>query len=100
MYRAQKANGNRGDVIKKHAGTGIRPERVIKLQHELGEELVARISSISEFDEFSVLKGASAFLSDELGIDVRVFKAGEKDTPDPAKKSGGALPFKPAFYLE
>jgi leucyl-tRNA synthetase len=100
MYRAQKSNVNRGDVIKKHAATGIRPEKVIKLQHELGEELVARLASISELDEFSVLKGASAFLSNELGIEVRVFKAGERDTPDPAKKSGGALPFKPAFYLE
>jgi len=99
LHRAQKEGGNRGDVIKKYARTGIRPEKVIKLQHELGDELVARLSAIPEFDEFSVLRDASAFLSSELGIEVKVFKAGEKDTPDPARKSGGALPFKPAFYL-
>jgi len=100
MHRIQKANGNRGDEIKRYAATGIRPERVIKLQHDLGAELVERLASLVGFDEFSVLNGASAFLSGELGIDVRVFKAGEKATPDPAKRSSGALPFKPSFYLE
>ncbi len=99
LYRAQKQNGNRGEVIKKYAATGIKPEKVIKLQHEVGEELVARLSAIPEFDEGSVLKGASGFLSAELGIEVKVFEAGEKNIVDPMKKSGGALPFKPAFYL-
>jgi hypothetical protein len=52
------------------------------------------------FDEFSILSAASAFLSSELGIEVKVFKADQKDIYDPAKKANGALPFKPAFYLE
>jgi leucyl-tRNA synthetase len=100
LYRAQKEGGNRGDVIKKYARTGIKPERVIKLQYELGEELAARLASMKGFDEFSILSAASAFLSSELGIEVKVFKADQKDIYDPAKKANGALPFKPAFYLE
>jgi len=100
LYRAQKEGGNRGDVIKKYVRTGIKPERVIKLQHEMGEELAARLASVKGFDEFSILSAASAFLSNELGIEVKVYKAGGKDTYDPAKKANGALPFKPAFYLE
>ena len=100
LYRAQKEGGNRGEVIKKYAGTGIKPERVIKLQHELGDELAARLATVKNFDEFLTLGEAAAFLSGETGITVRVFKAGQKDIYDPAKKANGALPFKPAFYLE
>ncbi len=51
-------------------------------------------------DEFGILSRASGFISSELGLEVRVFKTGEKDIYDPAKKANGALPFKPAFYLE
>jgi leucyl-tRNA synthetase len=91
---------NRGDVIRKYASSGIKPDRVIKLQHELGEGLVARLSSLGRFDEFAVLNGAAAFLSKEIGLEVRVFKAGEKKIEDPANKAKDALPFKPSFYLE
>ena len=73
---------------------------MIKLQHELGEGLVARLSSLGRFDEFAVLNGAAAFLSKEVGLEVRVFKAGEKKIDDPANKAKDALPFKPSFYLE
>ena len=101
LYAAQKDSGNRGDVIKKYAPlTGIKPERVIKLQHELGEELAARLASVKDFDEYVTLSEGSGFLSSELGIEVKVYKSGQKDIHDPAKKANGALPFKPAFYLE
>ncbi len=100
LSRVQKEGGDRGSVIKKYAGTGIKPERVIKLQYELGEELVQRLAGLEDFDEFHILKGAATFISSELGIEVNVFKAGGKDVYDPGKKAGGALPFKPAFYLE
>jgi len=100
LYAVQKEKGDRGAVIRKFAGSGIKPERVIKLQYELGEDLVSRLASVGGFDEFEVLNGASAFLSNELGLDVKVFQAGAKDIHDPAKKASGALPFKPAFYLE
>ncbi len=92
--------GGRGEVIRKYASSGIKPERVIKLQHELGEGLVARLSSLKAFDEFGVLGDAVAFLSKEVGIETRVFKAGEKKVEDPANKAKDALPFKPSFYLQ
>jgi leucyl-tRNA synthetase len=101
LYAAQKTpGGDRGAVIKKYSKTGIKPERVIKLQHELGDALLARLASLPDFDEFQVLLDAQEFLSGEMGVEVRVFKAGEKDVHDPAGKAKGALPFKPAFYLE
>ena len=76
---AQRApGGDRGAVIKKYSKTGIKPERVIKLQHELGDELSQRLASLPDFDEFQVLLGATGFLSKEIGMEVRVFKAGEK----------------------
>ncbi len=100
LRRAQKEHGDRGAVIKKYAGTGIKPERVIKLQYELGEDLVGTLAGLGEFDEFEILSRAAGFISSETGLEVRVFKAGAGDVYDPAKKASGALPFKPAFYLE
>ncbi len=100
LVKADKSGAARGEVIKRYANSGIKPERVIKLQHELGEELVARLMKLGELDEFAVLNQAAPFLSQEVGIEVRVFKAGEKKTDDPANKADGALPFKPTFYLE
>ena len=93
-------SGNRGEVIRKYASSGIKPERVIKLHYELGQELVARLTSLAKFDEFAVLSDGAPFLSNEIGIDVRVFKAGGKKIEDPANKAKDALPFKPSFYLE
>ncbi len=92
--------GDRGEVIKRHASSGIRPDRVIKLQYELGQQLVGRLAALGNFDEFKVLKGAAPFLSSEVGIEVRVFKAGTAKVEDPANKAKDALPFKPSFYLE
>ena len=100
LYRVQKEHGDRGSVIKKYAGTGIKPEKVIKLQYELGAELVERLALLEGFDEFEILSGAAPFISSEIGMEVRVFKAGQEGIYDPAKKANGALPFKPSFYLE
>jgi leucyl-tRNA synthetase len=100
MAEASMGNGSRGDVIKKYSSLGIKPEKIIKLQHELGEELTKTLLSVPDFDEFGVLSGASHFLTDELGLEVRVFRAGEAGTHDPANKAKDALPFKPAFFLE
>jgi len=91
---------NRGEVIRKYASSGIKPERVIKLHYELGQELVRRLTLLGKFDEFEVLKNGAPFLSNEIGIEVRVFKAGERKIEDPANKAKDALPFKPSFYLE
>jgi leucyl-tRNA synthetase len=101
LAKSEKSKAaNRGDVIRKYASSGIKPERVIKLQYELGEGLVGRLASLEQFDEFAVLNGSAAFLSKEVGLEVRVFKAGDKKVEDPANKAKDALPFKPSFYLE
>ncbi len=97
---ATTEKGERGEVIKKYAPSGIKPDRVIKLQYELGQELVVRLASLGKFDEFEVLRNAARFLSSEAGIEVRVFKAGGTKVEDPANKAKDALPFKPSFYLE
>jgi leucyl-tRNA synthetase len=101
LVKSDKKGAARGDVIRKFGSSGIKPENVIKLQHELGEDLVSRLVGLGDdFDEFAVLNEAATFFSKELGIEVRVFKAGEKRTEDPGGRAKGALPFKPSFYLE
>jgi leucyl-tRNA synthetase len=100
LARASREGKDRGEVIKKYSATGIKPERIIKLQHELGDELMERLTSQHKLDEFGVLTEATGFLSSELGIAVQVFKAGTEGIPDRANKAKDALPFKPAFYLE
>jgi len=100
LARSDKGGANRGDVIRKYASSGIKPDRVIKLQHELGGELVARLGALERLDEFGVLRDHAGLLSEELGIEVRVFKAGDKKIEDPANKAKDALPFKPSFLLE
>ena len=100
LANAEKGGAGRGEVIRKYASSGIKPDRVIKLQYELGQELVGRLNSLGKFDEFEVLRNGAPFLSNEIGIEVRVFKAGGPKTDDPANKAKDALPFKPSFYLE
>jgi len=58
------------------------------------------ITLSGKFDEFEVLRNGAQFLSNETGIEVRVFKAGGTKVEDPANKAKDALPFKPSFYLE
>lgn len=91
---------DRGEVIRKFSGIGIKPERVIKLRHELGDDLVKRLVATSGFDELRVLSAASEFLAKELGIEVEVLKGGRPKIRDPGNKAKEALPFKPAFFLE
>ena len=100
MASAEREKADRGTVIRKFASSGIKPERVIRLLHELGEELTGRLLSSKGYDEFKVLDSAARFVSDEVGIRVQVFKAGTKEAKDPANKAKDALPFKPSFYLE
>jgi len=100
LAKSEKAGADRGEVIRKYASSGIKPDRVMKLRYELGQELVDRLASLGGLDEFAVLSRGVAFLSDEVGIQVRVFKAGDPKTEDPANKAKDALPFKPSFYLE
>jgi leucyl-tRNA synthetase len=100
LVSARQKKGNVGVVVKKFAALKTPPDRVFKLAFELGEELVGRLLSQRRFDEYSVLSAAAPFISEELGIEVRVQKAGEKRTRDPASRAKDALPMKPALYLE
>ena len=100
LVSARQKKGNVGVVVRKFAALKIPPDRVFKLTFELGEELVSRLISQRRFDEYSVLSAAAPFISEELGIEVKVQKAGDKGTGDPASRAKDALPMKPALYLE
>jgi hypothetical protein len=62
--------------------------------------MMTKLLSHRGFDEFAALSESSEFMSAELGIEVVVQKAGAKDLRDPANRAKGALPTKPAFFLE
>ncbi len=52
-----------------------------------------------EFDEFEVLSNAEAFLSEELGVEVKVFREEDKAKLDPSNKAQKALPLYPAIFV-
>jgi leucyl-tRNA synthetase len=100
LVAARQRKENIGAVMKKHSSLKIPPDRIFKLVYELGDDLVARLTASRRFDEYSVLSSAAPYLSRELGMEVRVQKAGGKETPDPASRAKDALPLKPALFLE
>lgn len=87
-------------IAKEFSGLGISIEKLIKIKHEVGEETLKKLLSLSDFDEFAILNSASEFLSKELGVEVRVIKSGGENIYDPMGKSKNALPLKPAFFFE
>jgi leucyl-tRNA synthetase len=97
--RAQDAK-SKGVVMKKLIANGIKPEKAIKLQHDLGKDLVARVAALPNYDEYDILKEASKFMAKELKLKVKVYKAGSKAVHDLGKRAQEALPLKPAFFLE
>ena len=52
------------------------------------------------FDELAFLKGARAFLSDELHARVDVVDAEAPDAYDPKGRARAAAPWRPAIYVE
>jgi len=100
LVTAKKRNENVGQAVKKFSALKIQPDRVFKLMFEIGEDMLGKLLSHREFDEYGTLSEASEFMTNELGIRVAVQKAGGKDIHDPANKAKDALPTKPAFYLE
>jgi len=100
LVSARQKKENVGAIVKKNAALRMPPDRVFKLVYELGEELTGKLLAQRKFDEHSTLSSASRFMSKELGIEVKVQKAGEKDMRDPGGRSKDALPMKPALYLE
>ena len=97
---ARSKKENVGPVVKKYSSLKIQPDRVFKLSYELGEGTLTKLGSNRSFDEFSALSSASEFMAKELGVKVLVQKAGAKETVDPTGRSRGALPMKPALYLQ
>jgi leucyl-tRNA synthetase len=100
LAAAKKKNESVGPVVKKYAYLRIQPDRIFRLTFEIGEEMLTKLLSRRGFDEFKSLSGASEFLSNELGIEVAVQKAGARDIHDPANRAKDALPTKPSFFLE
>ena len=100
LVSARQKKQNVGAIARRFTALKVQPDRVFRLAYELGEDLLAKFISQRKFDEYSVLLGAEEFLSKELGVSVRVQKAGKEDTRDPAGKAKDALPMKPALFLE
>ena len=100
LSQAKAKKENVGLVIKRHSSVGIAPDRVFKLAFEVGDEMLRKYVDHPKFKEFESLSSASQFLSEELGIEVSVMKAGSKNVHDPANKAKDALPMKPAFFME
>jgi len=55
---------------------------------------------VFESDEYALLDGARGFLSDELGLQVDVFRADSEGLYDPQNKARQAAPGRPAILLE
>jgi leucyl-tRNA synthetase len=51
-------------------------------------------------DEYALLHSAEQFLSDETGLEVRVYSADAEGIPDPNNKARQAAPGRPAISLE
>jgi leucyl-tRNA synthetase len=100
LAAAKQKKENVGQILKKYASLKIQPDRVFKLTFEIGEELLSKLLGHRGFDEYKSLSEASKFMSAELGIEVVVQKGGSKEIKDPANKAKGALPTKPAFFLQ
>jgi len=100
LSAAKSSGGAAGSIVKKYSALKVPPDRVFRLQYEIGEELLRRYLSHPKFNEFETLRASSHFIASELGIEVSVQKAGEPETRDPENRSRGSLPLKPAFYIE
>jgi leucyl-tRNA synthetase len=100
LVKAKAQNASVGPVVKKFAMLKISPDRVFKLQYELGEELLGKLLALAKFDELKTLAAAASFMSQELGLEVVVQKADSPKLLDPGRRAKDALPMKPAFYIE
>lgn len=57
-------------------------------------------SDKESIDEYEVLFNAKSFLSEELGVEVEVFKETDKAKHDPKNKASRAMPLYPAIFVE
>ncbi len=58
---------------------------------------MTKINYVGKIDEYAVINDSLEFLSRELGAEILVYK---EPIYDPEGKSGNALPYKPAIYME
>lgn len=58
------------------------------------------VRSMIETDETALLRSCEAFLSEEMGTEVKVFSSDDSDLYDPQNKSKVAVPGRPAILLE
>jgi leucyl-tRNA synthetase len=100
LCRTKVSGGNVGSVVKKYSDLRIPPDKIFKLQYEVGEELLSKLLSLPKFDEYKALAASAPFMERELGIKVSVQKTGRAGVRDPSGRAKDALPLKPAFFLE
>ena len=110
IAKAKEGDGrlNVGDVIKhlmivetmrQHAKEIPKlVQRLVKDVVKMGDTELRRMELLR--DEVSLLKGIAPFMSDELGCPVSVFGEEDLDIYDPTGKAKGAIPLKPAIYME
>ncbi|MDG6224788.1 MAG: leucine--tRNA ligase [Candidatus Thermoplasmatota archaeon] len=110
VAKAREGDGrlNVGDVIKHLMGIETMRahakeipklvQRLVKDVVKMGDAEFRRIELLR--DEVSLLKGIAPFMSGELGCPVSVFGEDDPDIYDPTGKVRGAIPLKPAIYME
>jgi leucyl-tRNA synthetase len=75
-------------------------QQIMRTLRETSEEELKLIESVA-IDEFTVLKEASVFIREQLGLqEVLVFKADDRARYDPNDRARMSVPLRPAIYLE
>lgn len=87
-----------GAIMGKSIKEGLHDDKkeLADFAKKIGREMT-KIYYVGEIDEYSVISNAKEFLSREAGAEVIVYK---EPTYDPEGKSGNAVPYKPAIYIE
>ncbi len=97
---------DRGELLRHLEGTLGKPKtelapflaKVLEGARDLSEE---RLVLLSEgVDEYSILRENSSYLEKQLGAEVRVFREDDSGIYDPKGRGKGALPLRPAIYVE
>jgi len=71
-----------------------------KVLEETKDSPIEKLTLLSKVDEYQILKENSAYLQRLLGAEVKVFREDDPEIYDPKGRSKGALPFRPAIYVE
>lgn len=74
-------------------------QKMVELLEDMPQERL-EILKTAILDEYSILKNAAAFLSKQLGGEIRIFRADDPARFDPRNKAVVALPTRPAIYIQ